>query len=278
MDLRACPNRWEFSDEDLSLWWYQPYIFSNDVASGIAPSWFIKGVDKPILTRAQDPKNFERFWRMSYRMGSMYQDWVDALCRDSKVDLKQASAFELACNTGYFLYALKQRGIQSCVGIDKADLDKQRRILNDVTNIHDIDFRKGLWLPETHAIEGLGDEELFDLVVSSAFMLHISDPLHLLRELSYRTKKALLLHTTIGHRRRGITIRDRGMTITYNPEAHHQKWGDRFPNGFDTVISKELLIYSLRECGFQKIVELKYSRRWLPRKWYKSWCTLVCLK
>ena len=36
----------------------------------------------------------------------MYEDWLQALCDLSHVDLKQASVFELACNSGYLLFSL----------------------------------------------------------------------------------------------------------------------------------------------------------------------------
>ena len=44
MDLRKFPRSGNIDEQELlSLWWYQPYIFADDIVSGVAPSWFIKG-------------------------------------------------------------------------------------------------------------------------------------------------------------------------------------------------------------------------------------------
>jgi 2-polyprenyl-3-methyl-5-hydroxy-6-metoxy-1,4-benzoquinol methylase len=201
----------------------------------------------------------------------MYQDWAKALCQLSGVDLPTASAFEIACNTGYLLFWLKQQGVGNCVGIDKADLSRQRTILQDVTGIHDIDFREGRWSSDTHSLSGLGEDEAFDLVICTAFAQHISDPLHLIKELSKRTKKGLLFHNLVGN----FTW---GMRMRYVTKSHPVQWGDEFPNNFDTRVSRKLLNWSLRECGFKEIIQLKYSRKWLPWSWYRCFSTLVCLK
>ena len=280
----------------LSLWWYQPYIFSDDIVSGIAPTWFLPGCNKSIIKRSDCPKYFDRFWRLSNQAAQMYRNWFDVLCDTSGINLNQASLFEIACNTGYFLFLGRMRGIGYCVGIDKADLLLQRSILSDLTGIRDIDFREGRWLSESHSIEGLQSHETFDLVIATAFFQHVSDPLHLLRELSCRTRKALLLHTQIESYPRILQVgarltqkayllnslmrrrQTREMKITYFAEDHHKKWGDVFPNNFDTFVSKPLLLHSLKECGFRKIVEVPWSRDWPPRWWYRQFITLVCLK
>lgn len=231
----------------------------------------MKGLDQSIVKRSQFPRHFDRFWKYSLRAGQMYQDWARALWDLSGVDLKQASVFEIGCNTGYLLFSLKEQGAGHCVGIDQADLDRQHSILKQVTGIHDIEFRKGRWCSETHSIDGLGQEEQFDLVICTAFAQHTSDPLHLIRELSRRTRRAMLLHTSVGYLNTGMTIRYRSM-------EHHETWGGQFPNNLDTRVSRKLLMWSLRQCGFKEIVQLEYSRKWLPRLWYNQFSTLVCLK
>lgn len=272
MDLRRYPASKQLDREELlSLWWYQPYIFSDDIVSGMAPRWFIKGLDTTIISRSEFPKIFDRYWKFSSKAAQMYQDWGRALCDLSGVDLQQASALEFACNTGYMLFWLKQQGIKHCVGIDQAELDRQRAILQDVTKIDDIDFREGRWTSNTHSLNGLGEDETFDLVICSAFAQHISDPLHLIKELSRRTRKALFFHNLVGN----FTW---GMRMRFVTESHPEKWGDEFPNNFDTRVSRKLLNFSLRECGFKEIIQLKYSRKWLPWSWYHYFSTVVCLK
>ena len=173
------------------------------------------------------------------------------------MDLKKASVFGIACNSGYFLFWLKQQGVQHCVGIDQSELSGQRSILERVTGIDDIDFRDGRWSAESHSLSDLDDDEAFDLVICTAFAQHISVPLHLIKELALRTKGALLLHNLVGN----FTW---GMRIRYVTVSHPESWGDEFPNNFDTRVSRKLLLWSLRVCGFKEIIQLNYSRKWLP--------------
>ena len=246
MDLRKFPRSGNIDEQELlSLWWYQPYIFADDIVSGVAPSWFIKGFDSSIIKRSHHPHQFKRFWDLSGRAARMYEDWLQALCDLSHVDLKQASVFELACNSGYLLFSLKERGARHCVVIDQADLGRQQSILGEITGIEDIDFREGKWSSETHSLSGLHEDERFDLVMCTAFAQHISDPLHLFRELSNVTGKALLLHTAVGSFKPG-------MHVSYVPAEHHEKWGDSFPNNFDTAVSPKLLEHSLKQSLSQK--------------------------
>ena len=226
MDLRKFTRSSGIDEEELlSLWWYQPYIFADDIVCGVAPSWFIRGLDSSIVKRSHHPHQFNRFWDLSVRAARMYQDWVQALCDLSHVDLKRASVFELACNSGYLLFSLKERGAGHCVGIDQADLGRQQSILGEIIGIDDIDFRGGKWSSETHSISGLQEAERFDLVMCTAFAQHISDPLHLFRELSNITGKALLLHTAVGSFKRG-------MGVSYVPAEHHEKWGGQLSQQF----------------------------------------------
>ncbi|MHB8108394.1 MAG: hypothetical protein ACYDHW_00005, partial [Syntrophorhabdaceae bacterium] len=129
------------------------------------------------------------------------------------------------------------------------------------------------WKSESHSIDGLQNDEHFDLVICEAFTQHVSDPLHVIRELAQRTDKAMLFNTYTGH-----WFDNRGMKIIYNPEPHHQKWGDKFPNNFDTKVSKKLLKWSLKECGFREVVELKHTKTWLPWWWCQLNRTFICLK
>ncbi len=272
MDLRKYANAQSIGEEDIiSLPWYQPYIFSDDIVSGVAPQFFMKNVDTTIINRRSHPKIFKRFLNLNTRMGLMYQDWAKSVCELTDLNIKKSDIFEIACNTGYLLFWFKEQGAQNCVGIDKQQLDTQRNILRKITGIEGVDFREGRWDSETHLLKGLDVKEQFDVVICTAFAQHISDPLHLIRELGNRTKKVLLFHNSVGYLNQGMSIR-------YRPVEHHQRWGDVFPNNLDTRISRKLLYWSLKECGFKEIIQLKYSRSWLPRLWYNQFATLVCIK
>ena len=76
MDLRKFPATRHLGEEELlSLWWYQPYIFSDDIVSGVLAQNFIKHIDKSIVSRSEYPKHFSRFWDLSNRTAVMLQDW-----------------------------------------------------------------------------------------------------------------------------------------------------------------------------------------------------------
>ena len=74
MDLRNYPVPTNLDERELlSLWRYQPYIFSDDIASGLPPRFVMKGLDKTILKRSESPqKQFNKFWKLSYRSSQMY--------------------------------------------------------------------------------------------------------------------------------------------------------------------------------------------------------------
>ncbi len=272
MDLRVYPATKDLDERELlSLWWYQPVIFADDIAAGVAPRFFMKGLDECVVKRSEFPKGFNKFWKYTVQAGRMYEDWTKYILDLSGLEPGQASAFEIACNTGHLLFNLKQLGAGSCVGIDRGDLARQQSILKQVTGIHDIDFRRGGWSSDTHSIQALGADERFDIVMCTAFAQHISDPLHLIKELSCRTRKALFLHTSVGRFNSGMSIR-------YRPTETHLTWGDEFPNNMDTRVSRKLLTWSLKECGFKEIIHLKHSRDWLPHSWYRQFLTAVCLK
>ena len=75
MDLRKFPRSGNIDEQELlSLWWYQPYIFADDIVSGVAPSWFIKGFDSSIIKRSHHPHQFKRFWDLSGRAARVYED------------------------------------------------------------------------------------------------------------------------------------------------------------------------------------------------------------
>jgi len=272
MDLRRYPAAGGVDqDELLGLWWYQPFRFSDDIVAGESAQWWIKDLDHSIIRRSDYPRHFKKFCNISSRASAMYQDWGRALVDLSKVDLKRSSVFEIGCNTGSLLFTMKEWGARECVGIEKVDVGTQQDILKVVTGIDDIDFRIGQWSSDSHSLQGLGDGERFDLVICTAFAMHMADPLHVVREMANRTKKAMLFHNLVGYLNFGMKVR-------YVPAPHHERWGDKFPNNFDTRISEKLLVHGLKECGFREIIQLKYSRRWLSWPWYRLFSTVVCIK
>ena len=225
------------------------------------------------IQRADHPELFERFWQVNARLARMYQDWIDVLCQRSQVPLAQASVLEVACNTGYFLFALKERGARRCVGIDQAPLERQRHILSEITGITDVDFRRARYCSESHRLEGLGEGETFDIVIALFIAQHLSDPLHFIQELSRRTRHALLFQAVTFY----SFPPDLGMRFIVDV-GHHQKWGDTFPNNFDTWLSRRLVRHALHSCGFRQLIPLGYRPTWMPLRWYWRNMPVLCLR
>jgi hypothetical protein len=110
-----------------------------------------------------------------------------------------------------------------------------------------------------------------DIVISSAIMCHLSDPLEYLTFLASITKKALLLFTSIDEADTYHIIYDGAKT--FFPDS-------RFPYCFDTNthISKGLLLFGLKDLGFSRIIEIPYANSWIPIENYQKFKTIVAIK
>ena len=76
-----------------------------------------------------------------------------------------------------------------------------------------------------------------------------------------------------------LTSKTANAAVRYIPNLpHHAKWGNEFPNHFDTWISSGLLAHALKACGFKRIVRLRYRVSWLPLRWYFWHSALVAVR
>jgi SAM-dependent methyltransferase len=88
----------------------------------------------------------------------------------------------------------------------------------------------------------------FDVVSCMAFLIHVPEPLHLLRYIADRARHAVFLWSGFP--------RDDAMIVRY-PKLH-QFSNLPFPWSFDAgvAISDSLLIYAMSEIGFPNVVEI----------------------
>jgi hypothetical protein len=264
---------------------YQPFIFSNDFMAGICYSWLtgdlIIAMDrtndiayqwtapnnplKPIKGYINN-KNWNLFVDCNRRLGKMYDDWINYTLKmiDNSSDF---SVIDTAANAGYFLYRFKENGAGKCVGYDLLNFSKEYNILNLLTGF-DVEFIHRPYDMGAHTIR---DSHSADIVISSAIMCHLSDPLHYLKFLATITKKVLVLFTSVDDTETYHIIYDGAKK--FNPDA-------QFPNCFDqnTRISKGLLFFGLREAGFLKIIEIPYKDTWIPFANYKQFKTVIAVK
>jgi len=264
---------------------YQPFTFTDKFISGIAYSWItgelIIAMDKAndIAYQWQAPnlplkeinnyiteKNWELFVECNIRLQNMYDSWIDYTLKAVDYPLDY-SVIDTASNAGYFLYKFKEKGAGKCIGYDLLDFSEVFNTLNHLTGF-DVEFFNKSYNMNNHTI---ADCPSADIVISSAIMCHLSDPLNYLTFLGSITKKALLLFTSVDDTDTYQIIYD-GAKVFY-PDA-------RFPNCFDanTHISKGVLMFGLKELGFSEIIELPYSDSWIPWENYKKFKTIVALK
>lgn len=246
---------------------YQPFIISDNIQTGNGYA-YLYGEGRPAVMEKDScsEEEWEKFTEANARMRKMYDDWVEAT---SAVvgDLSKLSVVDVACNNGYFLYRFWEKGIRKCVGYDRGDCSFGISLLNNITG-YKVRFVHEPYNPLTHKIKGCGK---YDIVVSSAIMCHLSDPLNYISFLASITRKVLLLHTRVSE--------EDGYIVSYG-KANKYWRGDPFPVCFDNdvTMSRGLLFKSLRLAGFRHIQEIKYNDEWLPWDWYHWQKTLIALK
>src|SRR5689334_11415204 len=187
MDLREYKLTAAEIQEAKSCFFYQPFRFSEDVQSGIAYDWaHNKGVFQ-VDRREVDAATWRSFDTLNNDLRTTYDGWLDAIAAQYG-DMRGASVLDIACAEGYFLHGLKQRGAGRCVGYDLAPrASVATKLLNKLFG-HDVEFRNAGYDMQLHSVPGA---EPADIVISSAIMVHLSDPTFYLAFLGAMTKKLL---------------------------------------------------------------------------------------
>lgn len=209
---------------------------------------------------------WEKFTDANNLMRKMYDDWVNATCA-AVGDIKGLTVTEIGCNTGYFLYRFLEKGAAKCIGYDRYDYSPAIDLLNDITG-NKVHFKQKPYNLLTRKLPGINK---YDIVISSAVICHLSEPLDYIKFLASITKKALLIHTRISDEDNFIV--SYGKANKYHPN-------DPFPICFDNdiTISKPLFLESLRLTGFKHPKEITYSDKWLPLDWYHWQKTYIALR
>ncbi|MFC1918747.1 class I SAM-dependent methyltransferase [Chloroflexota bacterium] len=246
---------------------YQPFILSNSIQTGHGYA-ALYGEGLPWVMEKDDisKEDWEAFVEANARLRRMYDDWIDTT-HAIVGNLSKLSVVDTGCNTGYFLYRFWGKGARKCVGYDRSNMGAAINVLNNITGSK-VKFVHKPYNPLSHKIKGCGR---YDIVISSAVMCHLSDPLYYLSFLASIIRKALLLHTRISE--------EDNYLISYGKVNRYYK-EDHFPVNFDNEVtmSQGLLYESLRLSGFTEIREIEYSNEWLSYDWYHRHKTVVALK
>ncbi len=246
MDLSKFRLSKEDIDEARRHLFYQPFKISDDVQSGVAYDWaYGKGIfqaDKRLV----DPETWAAFDHLNEQLRITYDYWLRSIAK-SYGDMSAALVVDTACAEGYFLYGLLGHGAGRCIGYDISDrMAGAIGFLNRVTERH-VEFRNIPYDMRQHKISGA---PLADIVISSAIMVHLSDPTFYLEFLGSITQKVLFLYSAFEE--------SDEFRITHEfPRMHHDN-DAKFPLCFSgrTTISTGLLKFALADLGFNQVIEL----------------------
>ena len=171
------------------------------------------------------------------------------------------SYLDVGCNTGYFPVKACLDGVRTAVGVDLLDHSEGFQLLTEITGSQ-AKFARGGYDPNNHilTIEPDYGAACYDVVSSSALLCHVPDPLHFLKALATRARKAIFLWSGF--------IDSQELLIRYN--APNRVFQREFPNGFDdgTALSTGLLFLAMDQLGFPNCDELKSTSDWLPENWH----------
>lgn len=227
---------------------YQPFRISETIVTGVAHSW-LHGSSLAELNQAQlvydaarePPDRWAKAVAANERLDRSYQVFLDAI-----TDVCPGGSYlDVCCNNGYFPVNASVRGM-TATGIDAADFTDTFALLNGFLGSR-ARFIKSGYQPARYdflpSIEGQ-----FDVISNMAFLIHLPEPLHLLRWIADRARHAVFLWSAFPY--------DDAMIVRY-PKLH--QFSERpFPWGFDAgvAISDSLLKYAMRELGFPHAAEV----------------------
>jgi len=200
-----------------------------------------------------------REWDLYSIHNNMHNNMFDGFIKGAMSLLdKPSDVIEIGCNDGELLLRALEHGCTSAIGYDMHIQHKKVFDLWKKVTGYDIDFVNESYDSSIHS---LPECKSADFVIANAIICHLSDPLHFIKFLSEITNKVLLISC-------GIDTTD-GYTINFHGKPKEYGSGE-FPNVFThhTSISKPLLMFALKECGFKDIYEIEHEESWPPTSWY----------
>jgi len=212
-----------------------------------------------MVLKKQDVTEFE--WKYYHnhnsRMIRMNNDLINAAIKFLP-NVSNSTVLDVGCNDGSLLFEALKHGFASGVGFDQEDHSACVSLLSGITNLNG-KFVQNQYDMYNHKFS---HTYVADMLICSAVLPHISDPIYFLDSLSKMTNKVLLLTGGISS--------ESGKKIIYDGKPN--KYGGKFPTGFthSNKITKELLGYSLQECGFKQIFDVEWQSMWPERFWYEN--------
>jgi SAM-dependent methyltransferase len=255
---------------------YQPFTFSERLAVGsglsilagharetpsiYCPDASAGDADPEFLSRqvATDPGPF---FEANAAMRRFYDGLVEEVI-GALGSVERQTVLDVGCNSGYFPLAFARRGAIAR-GLDSEDYSDTIKLLNSICGTK-VRFDRWRYDGATQA------DSRFDLVLSVAVLVHLSEPLRHLAWLGSAARRALLVLTPC-HAEDDLSIRFHAANRYYTDA--------RFPGCFDvTTVSQRLLRFSLEKMGFNRIVDLSAPSRSMPPHWTRDHLALLGIR
>lgn len=187
MDLRPYSLTTQQIEDGSHLLNYQPFILSDDVQTGVAHSWLYAAdprVKPQLVFRRGDPE-----WERGVAAGDMLRKLYDGFLELIAEHFAGDSLFDIACNNGYFPVRAETLGMRGCAG---SDFYKSYRRSIDFLNAVAGTRVRFLHAPYRPTRRSITTWRKFDVVVASAIMCHLPNPLDFLAALARSlTEKAV---------------------------------------------------------------------------------------
>ena len=251
---------------------YQPFIITDDIQTGVAYSWLHSAdprddrFHKFVFRRGRiAPEIWDRAADANGRLRAMYDDFVGEIARR----FPGGSLLDVGCNNGYYPVRAELLGMRGCAGMDRRPQHwASIKLLNSITGTS-VSFLNRAYSPDSRDAKA---GKRFDVVVASAVMCHLPDPLNFRAFLGSVAKEAIFFW--------GQMLDTDDYLVAYNEPNRFAFTTRTFPFGFDdnTRISRGLFRKSMELMGFRRIVEIPYRENWLPADWYAPHRAWLCLR
>lgn len=258
---------------------YQPFIFSDELQTGAGYEFATGKEGAGLVYCAEPPAQYRgsppverllinpaiksEFAKDNHALRSLYESMVD-LVEKHAGPIADFSMADIGCCAGYFPLAFAKRGARRAVGYDLVDYTPTFELLNGILGTQAEFVHQG-YIGESQRIKGV---ETFDVALSIAVLVHLSDPLQHLAFLGSIAQRAIFVWTLTSSDLNPAD--DEKMFIRYHSVNRYYEHS-KFPFCFDvTQISPALLKKSLEMMGFSDIYELAPTPDGMPERWFKT--------
>jgi SAM-dependent methyltransferase len=261
---------------------YQPFVFTDDLEVGEGKNFYdgvtpqmgcIYWPNHPADVADLVVKDRDHFRRCNDGYRLFYEHHLDECVRLLGGDISQHTFAEVGCNTGYSMLGSSLRGAKRSIGYDFTPNQDVVKCFNGVLGTN-TEFHFAEWDSLAHRLQYAEMEEV-DVVLSTAVMCHVADPLYHLAYLCDRARQAIFIWTPVNQFFEPLPALSHwrsDLALSYGPPNRHKN-SLPWPLGFDFNMrfSVPLLKLCLAEAGFETIHEISCPHK--EPRWRDIWST-----